>query len=87
MENSNAVSVIIPTHNRSGLVGRAVESALAAADPGDEVIVIDDGYTDDMGEVLWPFHDKIRYVRAENSGLGAARNLDLNQATRPLVAF
>ena len=85
MESS--ISVIIPTYNRSGLVGRAVESALTAITPGDEIIVIDDGSTDDTAEVIRPFFDKIRYIRTVNSGPGAARNLGIKLSTRPLVAF
>jgi hypothetical protein len=81
------ISVIIPTYNRSSLVGRAVESALAAIAPGDEVIVIDDGSTDDTAEVLRPLCDKIRYIRTENSGAGAARNLGIHIAKCPLVTF
>jgi glycosyltransferase involved in cell wall biosynthesis len=81
------VSVIIPTYNRSGLVGRAVESALAAIAPGDEVIVIDDGSTDDTAETLRPFRDKIRHIRTENAGAGAARNMGIKLANFPLVAF
>ena len=81
------ISVIIPTYNRSGLVGRAVESALAAIAPGDEIIVIDDGSTDDTAEVLQPFYDKIRYVRTENHGAGAARNLGIHLAKFPLITF
>jgi glycosyltransferase involved in cell wall biosynthesis len=83
----NRISVIIPTYNRSGLIKRAVDSALAAISPGDEIIVIDDGSTDDTAEVLRPFYDKIRYIRTENAGAGAARNVGIKLATCPLVTF
>jgi glycosyltransferase involved in cell wall biosynthesis len=84
---SLAVSVVIPTHDRAALVPRAVASALATLAPGDEVIVSDDGSTDATEEALAPFRDRIRYVRGENAGAGAARNRGLRAATRPLVAF
>jgi GT2 family glycosyltransferase len=48
------VSVIIPTHNRAHLVPRAIASALAAMEPGDELIVVDDGSTDDTAAALAP---------------------------------
>ncbi len=83
----NRISVVIPTYNRSGLIIRAVESALAAVSPGDEILVIDDGSTDDTADVLRPLHDRIRYIRTRNSGPGAARNRGIQLATRPLVAF
>jgi glycosyltransferase involved in cell wall biosynthesis len=82
-----SVSIIIPTYNRSALVGRAIRSALAAASPGDEILVIDDGSSDDTAEVLRPFGDAIRCYRIENSGPGAARNVGIRMARHPLVAF
>ncbi|HEY0808682.1 MAG TPA: glycosyltransferase family 2 protein [Longimicrobiales bacterium] len=81
------VSVIIPTHNRAHLITRAVVSVLAAIRPGDEVIVVDDGSTDNTAEVLEPFSSKIRYFRTENRGAGPARNFGLQQARHPLIAF
>lgn len=83
----NRISVVIPTYNRSGLVTTAVESALLAVASGDEILVIDDGSTDDTAEVLRPFRDRIRYIRTENRGPGAARNLGIQLATCPLVTF
>lgn len=91
------ISVIIPTYNRARIVARAVESALAAIDVGDEVIVVDDGSTDDTAKSLRPYFDKIRHVRTDNlddgkprnmgTGAGRARNLGVRLATCPLVTF
>ena len=83
----NRVSVIIPTYNRSALIVRAVRSALANITLGDEIIVVDDGSTDNTAEVLRPFYGRIRYVRKENSGAGAARNFGINLASCPFVTF
>jgi glycosyltransferase involved in cell wall biosynthesis len=83
----NSVTVIIPTYNRANLIGRAINSVLAATAPGDEVLVIDDGSTDDTEAVVRSFGDAIRYVRIENSGVGAARNLGIRLSTCPLVTF
>lgn len=82
-----AVSVVIPTYNRAPLVTRAVESALAQCRPGDEVVVLDDGSTDDTEERLKPFRDRIVYRKVVNGGAGRARNLGMDLASRPLVAF
>ncbi len=84
---NNSISIIIPTYNRAGLVGRSVASALAAISPGDEIIVVDDGSTDDTASTLLPYRDKIRYIRTENVGPGAARNTGIDAAGCPLVAF
>jgi Glycosyl transferase family 2 len=83
----NAISVVIPTHNRAGVVPRAVKSALAAVAPGDEVIVVDDGSTDSTAEALAPFYDKIRYFCQANAGPGPARNRGIQLANNPLIAF
>jgi glycosyltransferase involved in cell wall biosynthesis len=82
-----AVTVIIPTYNRADLVAKAVESALAAIEPGDEIIVIDDGSTDATPEIMARYGEACRYVRVPNGGAGAARNRGIRLATTPLVAF
>lgn len=84
----SAVSVIISTYNRAGLVTRAVRSALAAVAFDDEVIIVDDASTDNTAEALAPFGNRIRYFRMErNGGAGAARNRGVREARSPLVAF
>ena len=85
--NALGMSVIIPTHNRATLVARAVASALRAVAPGDEIIVVDDGSTDDTTGVLAQFGDRIQLLRISNRGPGAARNHGIDRATRPLIAF
>ena len=87
MTSSVAVSVVIPTYNRAHLIPNAVRSVLAATRGGDEVIVVDDGSTDDTEGALAPWRDRIRYVRVPNGGAGAARNRGVNLATKPLIAF
>jgi glycosyltransferase involved in cell wall biosynthesis len=81
------VSVIVPTYNRGRLVRRAIDSALRAAASTDEIIVVDDGSTDDTEELLKCYLPRIRYVKSVNLGAGAARNLGLDHATGDLVAF
>jgi glycosyltransferase involved in cell wall biosynthesis len=81
------ISVVIPTYNRAELILRALASVFLAIGPGDEVIVVDDGSTDHTHSVLTPYAGRIRCVQGEHRGVGAARNLGLSLATRPLVAF
>jgi len=56
-------------------------------EPGDELFVIDDGSTDNTEQIASRFKDKIRYVKAEHKGAGAARNLGIKLANNPIVAF
>lgn len=80
------ISVIIPTHNRPHLLGRAVESArAAAADP--EIIIVDDASADETAEVCRGL-EGTRYLRADrNQGVAGARNLGLLACTGEYVSF
>lgn len=81
------VSVVIPTYNRAHLLGRALKSALRECRPGDEVLVVDDGSTDDTEAVATSFGSAVRYLRGEHRGAGAARNTGIQAAAGDLVAF
>lgn len=81
------VSVVIPTYNYGHFVCDAVESALAQTYAPIEVIVIDDGSTDDTRRRLEPYFDRIRYVYQPNAGLSAARNAGIALAKGELIAF
>ena len=84
---SLTISVVIPTYNRAKLVVRAVASALANVEPGDEVIVIDDDSTDDTAARLASFGDRIRLLQGKHAGAGAARNIGIAAARGDIVAF
>jgi glycosyltransferase involved in cell wall biosynthesis len=81
------VSVVIPTYNRAGLVVRALESALAQSLPGAEVIVVDDGSTDDTPAQIGALGTSVRYVRQQNQGCARARNVGAAMATGEWIAF
>jgi glycosyltransferase involved in cell wall biosynthesis len=72
--NRPLVSAVITTYNYGRFVVDAVQSVLAQTYPDVEVIVVDDGSTDDTALRLQPYLGKIRYIHQENSGVDAARN-------------
>lgn len=74
------VSVIIPTYNRSALLPKAIESVLAQTYKDYELIVIDDGSTDDTRERLKPYTERIRYFYQHNGGASAAQNKGIEVA-------
>lgn len=85
--NSKKVTAIIPTYNYGRFVCDAVDSALAQSWPDMEVLVVDDGSTDDTPERLKKYEGRIRVIRQENRGLSAARNTGIREATGEYVAF
>lgn len=87
MNKAVQVSAIIPTFNRAACVGEAIESVLAQTFPNYEVIVVDDGSTDDTAAVLAKFGERIRVLRQENRGVSEARNAGLRAARGEWVAF
>jgi glycosyltransferase involved in cell wall biosynthesis len=80
------VSVIIPTYNRADVVTRAVDSVLAQEYRPIEIVVVDDGSTDDTRDVLAKYPDPVRTMHQENTERGAARNTGLAATTGALVA-
>lgn len=81
------VSVVIPTYNYGHLVNEAVDSVLAQTYPNVEIIVVDDGSTDDSRQRLAAYGDRIRYHYQANAGLSAARNTGIELATGELIAL
>lgn len=81
------VSVIIPTYNRSALIGRTVNNVLGQSYPNTEIIVVDDGSTDDTPSVLRSFGSRIRVFSQANAGPAAARNRGVEIARGDIIAF
>lgn len=81
------VSILIPTYNRGYILGSAIESVLAQTYRPIEIVVVDDGSTDDTQDVLKRFGDAIRVIRQENQGMAGARNTGLAVARGEYIAF
>jgi len=82
-----AVTVVIPTYQRAGLVVRAVRSVLDQVPAPDRVIVVDDGSTDGTASALTDFGDRIDVLSQPNRGGAAARNLAVSSASTEWIAF
>jgi len=81
------VSVIVPTFNRAGWVASTVASALAQTRPPLEVIIVDDGSTDDSEAAVRAIGGPVRYLRQANAGVAAARNAGAREARGDFLAF
>lgn len=80
-------SLIIPTYNRGRLIAQTLEAALNQATPFDEIIVVDDGSTDETPNVLKRFEDRIKIIRTTNQGVQRARNTGVAAAQHERVVF
>jgi hypothetical protein len=80
-------SIVIPTYNRAPLLAEALESVFAQEFTAYEVLVVDDGSTDDTQEMLARYGGRVRVLRQENQGQGAARNLGIQHAEGQYVVF
>jgi glycosyltransferase involved in cell wall biosynthesis len=85
--NNPLVTVVIPTFNYGRFVTSAVESVLAQTYRNLDIVVVDDGSTDDTRQRLQPYADRIRYLYQPNQGLSAARNTGIRAAKGELIAL
>jgi glycosyltransferase involved in cell wall biosynthesis len=81
------VSVILPTFNRARFLPDALESIFVQGVPTVQVVVVDDGSTDDTEGVVEAYGERVQYVRQENGGPAAARNTGLRLANGRFISF
>ena len=81
------VSVILPTYNRYAFVGQAIDSVLNQTFTDFELIVVDDGSTDNTPALLDQYGDRINVIRQENRGVSAARNSGIRSASGNAIAL
>lgn len=81
-------TVVVTTHNRAALIGDCINSVLAQSVRDFELLIIDDGSTDETEEVVRTFDDpRVRYVRQENGGVAKARNHALDLTSSPYTVI
>lgn len=83
----NTISVIIPNYNRAKLIGATINNILSQTVVPDEVIVVDDGSTDNSVEVIRSFGARVHLIEQTNQGPGAARNHGLDVASGEFIQF
>lgn len=82
------ISIVIPLYNKEKEIQNTLESVLQQSFPDFEVLVVNDGSTDSSESKVLAFSDKrIKYIKTENGGVSKARNIGIELATSPLVAF
>lgn len=81
------VSVIIPNYNHAHFLGEAIQSVLGQSYHDFEIIVVDDGSTDNTREVVAKFGSQVRYIWQENQGLSAARNTGIRAARGEIIGL
>ena len=84
----NLVSVVMPAYNSEKYIAESIESVLNQTFKNFEIIVVDDGSTDNTRKIISDYKDnRIRYYYQENLGSGAARNLGLSNSRGNWIAF
>jgi len=84
---NSLVSVIIPVYNCSKYILSAIDSVLEQTYKNYELIVVDDGSTDNTADVVLKYKDKIKYILQDNGGVSKARNTGINNANGSYIAF
>lgn len=81
------VSVVIPTYNYAHYLPEAIDSIVSQTYKNLEILVIDDGSTDNTKAVMEKYKQKVRYLYKQNGGLSSARNYGLTKITGDYVLF
>lgn len=88
MDNTPFFSIIIPTYNRAHLIRRPIDSVIAQTYTNWELIIVDDGSTDDTKAIVESYHDdRIRYIWQENQERSVARNHGIQVANGEWICF
>ena len=86
-KNQPFISIVIPNYNNAHFLGEAVRSILNQTYQDYEIIVVDDGSTDNSRDIVSAFDKRVRYIWQENKGLGGARNTGILSAKGEYIGF
>ena len=86
-ENNMRVSVVIPAYNAARFLAETVQSVRQQTTPVHEIIIVDDGSSDDTAQVAQSLGGDIVYIRQANAGVSAARNRGIAEARGEIIAF
>ncbi len=84
---SFSISAVIPAYNAGKYLGRTIESVLGQSRAADEIIIVDDGSTDNTADVAADYGAKVKYIHQDNAGASAARNAGIEAASCEWIAF
>jgi glycosyltransferase involved in cell wall biosynthesis len=88
MSSDASISTVITTYNYAEFLPDAIESVLTQTRPVDDIVVVDDGSTDNTAQVVAAYANRgVRYVRQNNQGAGAARNRGIFETSGDFIAF
>lgn len=87
MDNSDTVSIVIPAYNSAHFIRETLDACLAQTYPDTEIIVIDDGSTDDTVSIVQSYGEKVRLIQQSNSGPAIARNTGIESAEGDYIQF
>ena len=87
MIDPRAVSVVIPTYNRRGRLGRCIESVTGQTKAPEAVLVVDDGSTDGTADWVRRTYPRVTVIEQKHAGVGAARNNGIENAATDWIAF
>lgn len=87
MTKNPTISTIIPTYNRGNLIASTIESVLKQSYKSHEIIVVDDGSTDNTLDVLKQYGNEIKIIQKENGGSASARNLGIEHSSGDYIAY
>lgn len=81
------IAAVIPTFNRASIVSRAIDSVMRQTFLPSEIIVVDDGSTDDTENLISEKYHTVSYLKTENKGVSAARNIGIQATKSEWIAF
>lgn len=87
MHNTPLISIVIPTFNQSRFIAKTIQSVFEQTYPNYELIIVNDGSTDDTDAILSRFGSDLQIIKQQNQGLASARNTGLQRSSGEYILF